>query len=137
MSTDAVALVACASSVVFVVITNLIMMMFWQDYHRLNESDQTVLFIGSVIFGVIALLLNLVCLASISNSLLRFLALTFVNIGLVIFFQLIVLAAIDNAKVNYLSDDQPEDHKHSKQAKVRSKTVNELLLMVNKRGEKQ
>lgn len=132
MSTDAVALVACASSVVFVVITNLIAMMFWQDYHRLDESDQTVLFIGSVIFGVIALLFDLVCLASISNSLLRFLALTFVNIGLVIFFQLIVLAAVDNAKVNYLSDDQSNDHKHSKQIKVHSKTVDELLLMVTK-----
>lgn len=132
MSTDVVALVACASSVIFVVITNLIMMMFWQDYHRLNESDQTVLFIGSVIFGVIALLFDLVCLASISNSLLRFLALILVNIGLVIFFQLIISAAIDNAKVNYLSDDQPDDHKHSKQTKVYSKTVDELLLMVTK-----
>lgn len=136
MSTDIIALVACASSVIFVVITNLIMMMFWQDYHRLNESDQIALFIGSVIFGVIALLFDLVCLASISNSLLRFLALILVNIGLVAFFQLIVLAAIGNAKVNYLSDNQFDDYKRSKQTKVRSKTVNELLLMVNKRGEK-
>lgn len=134
MSTDVVVLVACASSVVFVVITNLIAMMFWQDYHRLNESDQTVLFIGSVIFGVIALLFDLVCLASISNSLLRFLALILVNIGLVIFFQLIVLAAVDNAKVSYLSDDQSNDHKHSKQIKVHLKTVDELLLMMTKQS---
>lgn len=135
MSTDAVALVACASSVVFVVVTNLIMMTFWQDYHRLNESDQTVLFIGSVIFGVIALLFDLVCLASISNSLLRFLALILVNISLVILFQLIVLAAIDNAKVNYLSDDQSKDKEHEKRLLI-SKTVNELLLMTTKRGDK-
>lgn len=112
------------------------MMMFWRDYHRLNESDQTVLFIGSVIFGVIALLLNLVCLASISNSLLRFLALIFVNISLVIFFQLIVLAAVDNAKViNYLSDDQSKNKEHEKHPLI-SKTVNELLLMTIKRGDK-
>ena len=72
------------------------------------------------------------CLASISNSLLRFLALILVNIGLVVFFQLVVLAAIDNAKVNYLSNDQFDDYKHSKQIKAYSKTVNELLLMKHK-----
>lgn len=136
MSVDAAMLVACASAAVFVIITNLVSMTFWQDYRRLNESDQAVLFICSVIFGFIVLLLDLVCLASISNSLLRFLALIFINIGLFVFFQIsAVLAAIDNAKINYLSDDQSKNKEHEKHPLV-SKTVNELLLMTIKRGDK-
>lgn len=83
--------IACMSSVVFVITTNLIVLTVWQDDHHLSESDQTALYFAAVAWGVFAIILNVLCITAVSSSLFCTILLVFINIGLIAVYQFFCL----------------------------------------------
>lgn len=127
MSKDTATLVAFMSSVVVVVIINLIMTMMHQDYRRLDDTDHTVLFVESVLFDIIVFLCNLLYFVLIHDIAICILSLVLTDASLLVFNQLCVSGTIETAKINYLSDDDSHDQREKRPLVM--KTVNELLLM--------